>query len=132
MTETMSTAPTKRQRRTATPPAAWRNRIVGHDVVDPTQLLANPRTWRTHPPAQRDALRGSLDTVGWVGQVMVNTVTGHVVDGHARIEEAISRGEKVPVLYVELSEEEERLVLASFDPLGAMAERDTERLADLL
>ena len=29
------------------------------------------------------ALRGSLDTVGWVAQVMVNRVTGHVVDGHA-------------------------------------------------
>jgi DNA methylase len=112
--------------------AAWRNRIVGSGEVDPTQLFANPNNWRTHPAAQRNALRGSLETVGWVAQVMVNTVTGHVVDGHARIEEAITRGENVPVLYVELSPEEEALVLATLDPIGTMAERDGEKLEALL
>jgi DNA modification methylase len=111
----------------------WRSRIVGSGSEDPTQLLANPRNWRTHPLAQREALRGSLDTVGWVAQIMVNTTTGHVIDGHARVEEAISRGEpSVPVLYVELTEQEEELVLASFDPLGAMAEADREALDALL
>lgn len=112
---------------------AWRSRITGSGDEDPTQLLANPRNWRTHPATQRMALRGSLDTVGWVQQVMVNTTTGHVVDGHARVEEAISKGEPtVPVLYVELSPEEEALVLATLDPIGAMAERDDERLRSLL
>ena len=111
----------------------WRSRIVGSGAEEPGQLLANPANWRTHPAAQRAALRGSLDTVGWVQQVLVNTTTGHVVDGHARIEEAISRGEaSVPVLYVELSAEEEALVLASLDPIGAMAERDHGRLTALL
>lgn len=86
-----------------------------------------------HPGPQRDALRGSLDSVGWVQQVMVNRVTGHVVDGHARVEEALSRGEPaVPVLYVELTEEEEALVLATLDPIGAMAQSDRERLTQLL
>jgi DNA modification methylase len=121
-------------RKTASPPrAAWRNRITGSGTEDPAQLLANPDNWRSHPAAQRAALRGSLDTVGWVQQVMVNTVTGHVVDGHARIEEAISQGEpSVPVLYVELTAEEEALVLATLDPIGAMAERDTAKLDALL
>jgi ParB-like chromosome segregation protein Spo0J len=101
----------------------WRSRIVGSGDEDPAQLLANPRNWRTHPPRQREALRGSLDTVGWVAQILVNRRTGHIVDGHARIEEAISRGEaSVPVLYVDLSDDEERLVLATLDPIGAMAE----------
>ena len=117
----------------AAPIAPWRSRITGSGEEDPTQLLANPRNWRTHPGRQRDAIRGSLDTVGWVAQVMVNRTTGHVVDGHARVEEAISRGEPtVPVLYVELSPEEEALVLATLDPIGAMAEQSTERLAELL
>ena len=116
---------------TATTP--WRNRIVGSGQEDPTQLLANPRNWRTHPGAQRDALRGSLSEVGWVQQILINRTTGHVVDGHARVEEAISAGAAtVPVLYVELSDEEERLVLATLDPIGAMAERDDERLTELI
>jgi hypothetical protein len=113
--------------------AAWRDRITGFDRVAPDQLLANPANWRTHPGIQRDALRGSLDEVGWVDAIMVNTVTGHVVDGHARIEEALSNAEPlVPVLYVELTENEERIVLATFDPIGALADADAERLGALL
>ena len=114
-------------------PGAWRNRIVGTGEEAPDQLVANPSNWRTHPGPQRDALRGSLQTVGWVQQVMVNQRTGFVVDGHARIEEAISRGEPtVPVLYVDLSPEEEALVLATLDPIGAMATADTAKLEELL
>jgi hypothetical protein len=114
-------------------PAAWRNRIVGTGEVAAEDLVANPRNWRTHPAAQRAALRGSLSEVGWVQQVMVNRRTGFVVDGHARVEEALSRHEAmVPVLYVDLSPEEEALVLATLDPIGAMATRDDAKLAELL
>ena len=113
--------------------APWRSRIVGSGSEEPGQLLANPRNWRRHPNEQREALRGSLDTVGWVAQILVNTTTGHVIDGHARVEEAISRAEpSVPVLYVELTEQEEELVLASFDPIAAMAEADRAALDALL
>ena len=112
---------------------AWKNRIVGSDDVAPDQLVANPKNWRTHPGSQRDALRGSLGTVGWVQQVMVNQRTGHVVDGHARVEEALSKGEPtVPVLFVDLSEAEEALVLATLDPITAMASTDAGKLAELL
>jgi DNA modification methylase len=117
----------------AAPTAAWRNRITGSGEEAPDQLLANPANWRIHPRAQQDALAGALDQVGWVQQVMVNQRTGFVVDGHARIEEAISRGEpSVPVVYVDLSPEEEALVLATLDPIGAMAAADTARLEELL
>ena len=112
--------------------APWRSRITGHDMVDPAQLLANPKNWRVHSNAQRNALRGSLSVVGWVASCMVNTVTGHVVDGHARIEEALSRGEQVPVTYVELTPEEEAMVLATLDPIGAMAGTADTPLKDLL
>lgn len=113
--------------------SAWRNRIVGSGTEAPDQLVANPLNWREHPPAQREALRGSLNTVGWVQQVLVNRVTGNVVDGHARVEEALSRQEsEVPVLYVELSPEEEATVLATLDPISAMATTNDERLTELL
>ena len=113
--------------------APWRNRIVGHGEAPPEELLANPGNWRTHPPAQQGALAGALDEVGWVQDVIVNRRSGHMVDGHLRVELAISRGEPlVPVTYVDLSDEEEALVLATLDPLGAMAGQDKEKLQTLL
>ncbi len=119
---------------TATPSATtWRNRITGSGEEAPDQLLANPANWRIHPKAQQDALAGALDAVGWVQQVLVNRRTGFVVDGHARVALALSRGEPtVPVLYVDLALDEEALVLATLDPIGAMAGRDDEKLRALL
>jgi DNA modification methylase len=113
--------------------AGWRNRIVGSGTEAPERLAANPANWRVHPRLQRDALAGSLDTVGWVAQVIVNCQTGFLVDGHARVALALARKEAtVPVLYVDLSPDEERLVLATFDPIGALAGADGERLTALL
>ena len=115
------------------PTAAWRNRIVGSGEEVPDQLLANPANWRIHPKAQQDALAGALDQVGWVQQVLVNQRSGFVVDGHARVALALTRGEAtVPVLYVDLDPEEEALVLATLDPISAMAGRDDEKLRALL
>jgi hypothetical protein len=111
----------------------WQSRIVDFDPeVDPTQLLAHPLNARRHPGYQRDALRESLDRVGWVDVVKVNTRTGHVVDGHARVEEAITKGDNVPVVYVDLDEDEERFVLATLDPISALATYDGEVLQQLL
>lgn len=114
-------------------PDHWRNSIVRYADEDPTQLLANPANWRVHPKEQTTALRGSLNEVGWIAPVIVNETTQHVVDGHARIGEAIARGEStVPVAYVQLTEEQERLALATFDPISAMAGTDRNQLEELL
>lgn len=111
----------------------WRNAIVRYADEDPASLLANPQNWRTHPESQTAALKGSLTELGWIAPVIVNETTQHVVDGHARIGEAIARGEPtVPVAYVNLTAEQERLALASFDPIGAMAGRDDAQLTALL
>lgn len=113
--------------------ATWRNRIVGYGEERPDQLLANPRNWRIHPERQQRALAGTLREVGWVTGVIVNRRTGFVVDGHLRVAMAIREGQPtIPVTYVDLSDEEERLVLATLDPVGAMAVTDTEQLASLL
>jgi hypothetical protein len=115
------------------PNAAWRNRIVGHADVAPAELVPNPRNWRAHPDDQQRAVSGALSEVGWVAEVLVNRTTGHLVDGHLRVELALARREPtVPVTYVELGEDEERLVLASLDPLAAMATAENEQLAALL
>ena len=111
----------------------WRSRIVGHGEEAPDQLIANPRNWRIHTQGQQDALAALLDQVGWVQDVVVNRRTGYVVDGHLRVVLAISRAEAtVPVVFVDLSPEEEALVLAALDPLSAMAVADEDALRALL
>lgn len=111
----------------------WRNRIVGEGEEAPDQLLANPANWRVHPKAQQDALAGVLDEVGWVQRVIVNQRTGHLVDGHLRVALALrDDAATVPVLYVDLDEAEEKLVLATIDPVAALAVPDAEKLRDLL
>jgi hypothetical protein len=111
----------------------WRNRIVRYGEAAPGELVPNPRNWRRHPRGQTDALAGVLAEVGWATGVIVNARTGHLVDGHARVELALARKEPaVPVVYVDLSPEEEAKVLATFDPLGAMAAADRDALERLL
>lgn len=111
----------------------WKSRITRHDNADPAELKANPQNWRTHPSEQRAALTQMLDDVGWVQDVIVNERTGNLIDGHLRVDLAIERGESsVPVVYVDLTPEEERLVLASLDPITGMAAADPAILAGLL
>ncbi|MGL4939388.1 DNA modification methylase [Shewanella sp.] len=112
--------------------AAWENRITGSGYEDPAQLLANPRNFRMHPEYQKAALNGVLNEIGWIQDVIVNTTTGHLIDGHLRVELAMQRGEKVPVKYVELSEHEEMIALASIDPISALATQDQDVLAGLI
>jgi DNA modification methylase len=114
------------------PGRRWRNRIVGHGEELASQLLANPKNWRLHPTNQRAALEGVLKEVGWVQEVIVNRRTGFVVDGHLRAAMAISAGEKVPIVFVDLSEEEEALILATLDPLSAMAASDQKAFEGLV
>ena len=112
---------------------AWRNRIVGYGEEAPDNLLANPRNWRIHSKLQQEALAGVLNEVGWIQNVIVNRTTQHVLDGHLRITLAMRHGEPtVPITYVELSEEEEALALATFDPIGALASAEKETLDALL
>jgi len=102
-----------------------KNRIVGQGQESPEQLLANPKNWRIHPNHQRTALLKVLDTVGWVSPVIVNQTTGHLIDGHLRVTVAMERDEQtIPVLYVALSEQEEDIVLATFDPTRSLAISD--------
>jgi len=71
-----------------------------------------------HPSEEPGGRAGRVLTeVGWVQDVIVNKASGFVVDGHARVALAIKAGEKVPVVYVELDEREEAVILATLDPV---------------
>jgi len=110
----------------------WKNRIVGEAVVNPADLTANRNNWRNHSAQQREAIDGVLGEVGWVQRVIVNKRTNQIVDGHARVEQAAKAGQQVPVVYVDLSEREEQVILATLDPIAAMAESNKAGLTELL
>lgn len=114
--------------------APWANRIIGIVMMAPEDILAHPDNWRIHPEAQQEALADSLDHIGWLGPcAIVNRTTGHCVDGHLRTKLALRRNEaKVPVLVVEASEEQEKLALATMDPIAALAVTDGKKLNELM
>lgn len=109
-----------------------RTRIVGHGEANPFELKAHRLNFRTHPESQMKALRGSMDDLGWMRDVLVSKRTGIIVDGHARVEEARRRKVMVPVCYLDLSPEEENKALALLDPISEMAGRDDRLFMELL
>ncbi len=111
----------------------WVNRITRHGVQSADQFLANPRNPRKHPQKQRDAVKGSLNTLGWIAPVIVNARTGYMIDGHERVWQALQNDNaEVPFVEVDLSEAEENLALASFDWITHLAVYDPDNLDALL
>ena len=110
----------------------FRNRIIGYGTKPADQFQANALNYRKHPQKQRDAVQASLRELGWIGVVVENKRTGNLVDGHERVWQALQRNEDVPYIEVDLSEAEERLAHAVFDPITGMAETDAAILDDLL
>lgn len=103
------------------------------EYVRAGDLAENPANWRLHPEGQKTALAAVLadPEVGWAGAMLYNERTKRLIDGHAR--KAVTDPEAlVPVLIGSWSEEAERKILATLDPLAAMAEVDSVALASLL
>ena len=111
---------------------AVRDRIKGLRRVKASELLPNPRNWRTHPKAQREALRGILAEIGYADALLVReTPEGlMLIDGHLRAETTPDM--EVPVLVIDVTEAEADKLLASLDPLAGLAGMDEAKLADLL
>jgi hypothetical protein len=115
------------------PAVPWQNRIVGHGEVAPDTLIGNPLNFRTHSAEQEATLSGVISRLGVVAGVTVNRTTGHLMDGHLRVQMAMRQGQAIfPVTYIEVSADEEKLLLAAFDQITAMAGRDTALLDTLL
>lgn len=110
-----------------------RDRIIEFRRVKAAYLRPNPRNWRTHPPAQQDAMRGVLAEIGYAGALLARELSDgslELIDGHLRAE--LTPDAEVPVLVMDLDESEAEKLLAVFDPLSAMAGTDAETLAGLL
>jgi hypothetical protein len=108
-----------------------KNAPVRMEWVEAGSLTDNPHNWRRHPKGQTNALKDVLGDVGWAGVLLYNETTGRLIDGHAR-KDAVPPKTAVPVMIGHWTEEQELKILATLDPLGAMAETDADALESLL
>lgn len=111
----------------------FRDRITELRRVRAGDLVPNPRNWRMHPPAQQDALRGVLAEIGYASALLVRELADgslQLIDGHLRAE--TTPDALVPVLVLDVTAAEADKLLATFDPLAELADRDDLRLAELL
>ena len=110
-----------------------RDRIVELVRVPASELVPNPKNWRTHPQAQADALRGVLAEVGIADAVIARRLADGqlmLIDGHLRAE-TLGAGE-VPVIVLDVTEAEADTLLLFMDPLASMAKADAKLLDELL
>jgi hypothetical protein len=115
-------------------PAAIQDRIVELIRVPASDLAPNEKNWRRHPPEQRAALRGLLEEVGFADALLARRdADGQLVliDGHLRQEEMPEDAE-LPVLVLDVTEEEADKILLTLDPLAAMAEPDPDAVSALM
>ncbi len=113
-------------------PPRIRDRIKELRRVKASDLIANERNWRKHPAAQVAALTGSLEEIGWADVAIAYEVDGELVliDGHARA--GIDPDAMVPVVILDVDEAEANKLLATLDPITAMATTDQTALDELI
>ncbi len=109
-----------------------RDRIKELRRVRADSLRPHPKNWRTHPNAQRDALRGVLADVGYADALLARELDDgqlELIDGHLRAE--TTPDAEVPVLVLDVSAEEADKILLTHDPLAALAGIDQQRVDEL-
>ncbi len=108
--------------------------IVGIGAKPANQFQAHPDNWRGHPEEQRETMKEILGVFGIVAGVIENKSTGHLIDGHERIYEAMEKGEEtiVPYLLVDVPEEKEGDLLLVFDKVGEMVYAKPDQITLLL
>ncbi len=109
-----------------------KNRIISYGLKPADQFIVNPDNFRIHPEEQQKVVKSLLHNIGWVGVVLESANTGYVIDGHERVWEALQDNSNVPYLLVDLTEEEERVVLTAYDASGHMAGIDRPKAKELI
>ena len=113
-------------------PAAIRDRITGLRRIKASELIPNVANWRTHSEAQQAALAGILSEIGIAGALIVReTPAGiQILDGHLRAD--CDPDTEWPCLVLDVDDAEAAKLLATYDPLSAMAGTDPAKLDALL
>jgi hypothetical protein len=101
-----------------------RDRIKRFERVPAGRILPNPKNPRVHTSAQRAVVRDLLKQVGMADVLLVRAAAADkymLVDGHLR-RELFGRNELVPVVVLDLNDEEADLVTLTLDSSAGMAE----------
>jgi len=107
------------------------------EMMQRESLAPHPLNFRTHSDQQRQVWRSLRDSVGWAGTIIayrskkLNKGKLTILDGHLREEEA-RPDEELPVLVLDVSDDEANLILATHDQLGSMAVIGDIELRELL
>lgn len=103
--------------------------ICGLRIVRGSELKAHDLAWREHPAHQIEDTKALLGEVGWINGPLFNVRTGKLLDGTMRAD--IAGDDLLPVLDIDVDPAKEHLVLAKYDPIGAMIRANPDRLAAL-
>ncbi len=110
-----------------------RDRVVGLERYKSSDIKLNPKNWRTHPDAQRKALRGVLNEIGIAGVCIVYESERYggitLIDGELRTTEI---DQELPCALLDVDDDEADKIIATFDALSAMASSDEARVKELL
>lgn len=112
-----------------------RDRVVDFRRMKAEEIAVNPKNFRKHPEGQRSALKGILQEIGVAGALLTyhserNGGRLTLIDGELR--KTDNPQLEWPVIVTDLKDEEADLLLATHDPLAAMAETDAVQLDALL
>jgi hypothetical protein len=111
----------------------FRDRIIELRRVKASKLLPSPKNWRTHPRFQRQVLEGLLSEVGIAAAAVARELPDgslELIDGHLRQE--ILQDDEVPVLVLDVTEEEAEKLMLTMDPVTGLAGSDPKALDALL
>jgi hypothetical protein len=112
----------------------FKNRVVGLEYRKAKELAVHPKNWRLHPQEQRSALTAALESIGVAGAVIAYRSEARsgqltLIDGHLRRD---LLDEEIPTLVLDLDDEEAEALLATYDVITTMAQRDEDALRSLL
>lgn len=128
----------KNNQTTPTPPPlveVIRDRIIEFRRIPARELLKHDGNWRTHPGIQRDAMVGILREVGIADALLAyyseregGALT--LIDGHLRKD--IDPDLEWPCLILDVQDDEADKILATHDPLAALAGANSQDLTALM
>jgi len=97
-------------------------------IVDIDEIKPHDKNWKSHPVKQKRMIRESMREVGFITPLIVNKRTMRILDGHLRYEYARILGLKeVPVVFIDVDEEQEKKILLFLDTVSQESSTDEER-----